>query len=64
MVEWIIAPLDPFIDYVVDKPPSDSWSNDLYFGPPSNESEMAWNRLIHRELETLAHKGYPVLIPR
>ncbi|KAL8796263.1 MAG: hypothetical protein Q9195_001378 [Heterodermia aff. obscurata] len=43
----VYSPLDPFIEYVIDKPPADSWSNDLYFGPPSNESEIAWNRLIH-----------------
>ena len=39
-------------EYVIDKPPEDYWSNELYFGPPSDESEQAWNALIFRKLPT------------
>jgi hypothetical protein len=42
------APLTPAIEYTIDTPPWDYWSNHLFFGPPSDDSERAWNRLIHR----------------
>ena len=44
-----LAPLKPVIKYTIDHPPADSWSNPLYFGPPSNESEIAWNKLTRRK---------------
>ncbi|OKL61612.1 hypothetical protein UA08_03613 [Talaromyces atroroseus] len=43
----LYSPLTPAIVYTIDMPPWDYWSNDLFFGPPSDESERAWNRLIH-----------------
>ena len=43
------APLGPAIKYTIDHPEWDAWSNSLYFGPPSDKSERAWNKLIHRE---------------
>lgn len=43
----LYSPLTPAIQYTIDKPPSDYWSNDLYFGVPSDESERAWNKMIH-----------------
>ncbi|KAL6714952.1 hypothetical protein ACLMJK_007212 [Lecanora helva] len=44
----LYSPLEPAIKYTIDHPPWDLWSNPLYFGPPSDDSERAWNRLIHR----------------
>lgn len=43
----LYSPLKSVIRYTIDKPPNDLWSNDLYFGPPSEESEIAWNKMIH-----------------
>lgn len=43
--------LDPFrrgISYAVEKPGPDQWSNHLYIGEPSDDSENAWNQLIRR----------------
>ena len=48
-----LAPLTPAIEYRIDKPPEDYWSNDLYFGEPSDESERAWNSMIHRKTQGL-----------
>ena len=42
------APLKPAIKYKIDHPTRDAWSNHLYFGPPSDDSERAWNAMIYR----------------
>jgi hypothetical protein len=42
-------------EYVIDEPAEDYWANDLYFGPPSEESEAAWDAMIFRKL--------PIAIP-
>lgn len=43
----LYSPLTPAIEYTTDTPSWDYWSNSLFFGPPSDDSERAWNRLIH-----------------
>lgn len=43
------APLEPAIKYTIDHPPPDYWYNPLFFGSPSDDSEKAWNSLIHRK---------------
>ena len=36
------------IRYRIETTPPDWWNNKLYMGEPSDESEIAWNDLIHR----------------
>jgi len=43
----LYSPLEPAVQYSIDNPPENSWSNDLYFGSPSDASERAWNEVIH-----------------
>ena len=54
-----VAPLTPVIEYTVDTPPEDYWGNDLYFGTPRQESERAWNKMIHRKQQWLGRKEFP-----
>ncbi|CAG8956467.1 hypothetical protein HYFRA_00003852, partial [Hymenoscyphus fraxineus] len=41
------APFSEGIRYEIDTPPADYWSNKLYMGVPSDDSERAWRNLIH-----------------
>lgn len=47
--KYTLAPLSSSMRYKIDIPPSDYWSNGLYFGKPGPDSERAWNRLIRRK---------------
>lgn len=49
MLTTVSAPLSPGIQYTVETLPSDYWQEGLYMGEPCNESEHAWNQLIHRK---------------
>ncbi|KAM3065670.1 hypothetical protein ACMFMG_011378 [Clarireedia jacksonii] len=42
-----LAPFIHGLRYGIETTPSDYWDNDLYMGKPSDESEQAWNYLIH-----------------
>ena len=42
------APFTDGVRYKIWTPSPDYWSNDLYMGEPRDESEYAWNELIHR----------------
>ena len=42
------APFGPGIQYKIETTSPDQWQNHLYMGEPCDESERAWNKLIHR----------------
>ncbi|KAI9650209.1 hypothetical protein NHQ30_000222 [Ciborinia camelliae] len=41
------TPFADGIQYEIETAPSDLWANNIYMGEPCDESERAWNRLIH-----------------
>ncbi|CCD45412.1 hypothetical protein BofuT4_P044300.1 [Botrytis cinerea T4] len=41
------APFADGIQYEIETAPSDLWANNIYMGEPCDESERAWNNLIH-----------------
>ncbi|MCJ1477338.1 hypothetical protein MMC13_006009 [Lambiella insularis] len=43
----LFSPLSSGLRSRVDTPPRDYWENTLYTGAPSDESEVAWNDLLH-----------------
>ena len=49
MLMAIQAPFSQGIRYKVESASPEDWHNDLYMGEPCDESERAWNKLIHRQ---------------
>lgn len=45
----MLAPIKHAVRYIVDTPSFDYWADDLYSGPPSYESDFAWNDILHRK---------------
>ena len=45
----IVAPLHYPLQYETTVPSPRGWETSIYFGEPSEESELAWNRMLHRE---------------
>ncbi|KAM3075817.1 hypothetical protein ACMFMG_007944 [Clarireedia jacksonii] len=43
----LYSPFAEGVQYEIETTPSNYWHNDLYMGEPCNESEAAWNELIH-----------------
>ncbi|KAG4031602.1 hypothetical protein MFRU_009g03620 [Monilinia fructicola] len=41
------TPFAEGIQYEIKTAPSDLWTNNIYMGEPCDESERAWNKLIH-----------------
>jgi hypothetical protein len=44
-----LAPIQHAVRYVTDTPPFDLWTDELYSGAPSHESDAAWNEILHRK---------------
>ncbi|KAL8705957.1 MAG: hypothetical protein Q9201_000951 [Fulgogasparrea decipioides] len=45
----LYTPFGHGVEYKTQDVDPNHWHNDLYMGEPSDKSERAWNKLIHRK---------------
>lgn len=58
----IIAPMNNHASYKIESLTPDDWNAQLFFGEPSYDSDIAWNKLIRREKSTAQMHCYGMLI--
>lgn len=58
----IIAPMNNHASYKIETRTLDDWNAHLFFGEPSYDSDIAWNKLIRRERSTTQTPCYIILI--
>lgn len=57
-----IAPINNHASYKIESLTPGDWNAELFFGEPSYDSDIAWNKLIQREKSTAQMHCYDMLI--